>query len=81
VSDVVPEGRRGAAALGAYRLTIPREPGGWGLTVPGYLPYLEAAAAGHGSGRMLVHLTNGVCRPVPRFGNPSNANWYAELSA
>lgn len=70
-SDVIPEALlRRTAELGAYRLTIPREYGGWALTVPDYLPYLEAAAAGHGSGRMLVHLTNGVWRPVLRFGKP-----------
>ena len=68
-TDVIPEGLlRRAAELGAYRLTIPEEYGGWGLTVPDYLPYLEAAAGGQGSGRMLVHLTNGVWRPVLQFG-------------
>ena len=70
-TDVIPEGLlRRAAELGAYRLTIPEEYGGWGLTVPDYLPYLEAAAGGQGSGRMLVHLTNGVWRPVLQFGRP-----------
>jgi len=33
------------------------------------LPYLEIAARGLGSGRMLVHLTNGVWRPLARYGN------------
>ncbi|WP_214109366.1 acyl-CoA dehydrogenase family protein [Acrocarpospora catenulata] len=58
-----------AAHAGAYRLTIPEEHGGYGLSVTDYLPYLEGAARGHGSGRMLVHLTNGVWRPLARFGN------------
>lgn len=58
-----------AAALGAYQLTVPAEFGGFDLDLHAYLPYLEAAAMGPGSGRMLVHLTNGVWRPVARFGN------------
>ena len=58
-----------AAEAGAYRLTIPQEYGGWGLSVTEYLPYLEGAAKGHGSGRMLVHLTNGVWRPLSMFGS------------
>jgi len=58
-----------AADLGVYRLTIPAEHGGWGLSVVDYLPYLEAAASGPGAGRMLMHLTNGVWRPLAMFGN------------
>ena len=58
-----------AAELGVYRLTIPEEFGGWGLSVVDYLPYLEAAASGPGAGRMLMHLTNGVWRPLAMFGN------------
>lgn len=58
-----------AADLGVYRLTIPEELGGWGLSVVDYLPYLEAAASGPGAGRMLMHLTNGVWRPLAMFGN------------
>ena len=60
---------RRAAEIGTYRLTMPVELGGWGLSVTEYLPYLEAAAMGHGSGRMLMHLTNGVWRPLVRYGN------------
>lgn len=58
-----------AADLGVYRLTIPEEYGGWGLSVVDCLPYLEAAASGPGAGRMLMHLTNGVWRPLAMFGN------------
>lgn len=69
-TDVIPEVLlKGAAEVGSYKLTIPTEFGGRGLPVGSYLPYLEAAAMGHGSGRMLVHLTNGVWRPLVRFGN------------
>lgn len=56
------------AEIGCYRLTLPTEHGGFGLGVVDYLPYLEAAAMGHGSGRMLVHLTNGIWRPIARYG-------------
>lgn len=71
-TDVIPAGMlERAAELGAYRLTIPVEQGGFGLSVIDYLPYLEVAALGQGSGRMLVHLTNGVWRPVADFGNPA----------
>ena len=68
-TDVIPSGILARAAeLGAYRLTIPQEFGGFGLSVIDYLPYLEAAAQGQGSGRMLVHLTNGIWRPLAAFG-------------
>ena len=71
-TDVIPADLlERAAKAGAYRLTIPEEHGGYGLSVTEYLPYLEAAAMGHGSGRMLVHLTNGVWRPLSMFGNES----------
>jgi len=60
-----------AAEIGAYRLTIPEELGGYGLSFAELLPYLEVAAAGPGSGRMLVHLANGIWRPIAQFGTPS----------
>lgn len=69
-TDVIPDRLlKRAAEVGCYRLTLPEEHGGWGLPLLDYLPYLEAAAMGQGSGRMLVHLTNGVWRPLARFGN------------
>ena len=71
-TDVIPTDLlKRAADAGSYRLTPPAEFGGWGLTVSEYLPYLEGAARGHGSGRMLVHLTNGVWRPLSMFGSPA----------
>ena len=69
-----------AADLGAYRLTLPVEHGGWGLPVLDYLPYLEAAAMGPGSGRMLVHVTNGVWRPLAQFGDESQQAVIANLA-
>ena len=69
-TDRIPDSILDAAAeLGCYRLTIPAEHGGFGLAMPEMLPYLEAAAHGPGAGRMLVHLTNGVWRPIAGFGN------------
>jgi alkylation response protein AidB-like acyl-CoA dehydrogenase len=69
-----------AADLGAYRLTLPVEHGGWGLPVVDYLPYLEVAAMGPGSGRMLVHVTNGVWRPLAQFGDESQQALIANLA-
>ncbi|MEP6786778.1 MAG: acyl-CoA dehydrogenase family protein [Sphingomonadales bacterium] len=60
---------RRAAEIGCYRLTLPVEYGGYGMSVTEYLPYLEAAAEGPGVGRMLVHTTNGIWRPIHNFGN------------
>jgi alkylation response protein AidB-like acyl-CoA dehydrogenase len=60
---------RGTAELGAYRLTAPEALGGFDLPAAGYLPYLEAAAMGPGAGRMLVHVNNGLWRPLARFGD------------
>lgn len=59
----------GVADLGGYRLSIPEAHGGFGLSATEMLPYLEAAASGPGGGRMLVHLTNGVWRPLAMYGN------------
>ena len=70
-----------AAEAGAYRLTIPEEHGGWGLSVTDYLPYLEGAAQGHGSGRMLVHLTNGIWRPLANFGNEEQRGLVSGVAA
>jgi len=69
-TDVIPKDLLDEVAkVGAYRLTIPTEYDGWGLGVVDYLPYLEAAAMGPGSGRMVMHLTNGIWRPLHMFGN------------
>ena len=69
-AEAIPESiLKRVADLGVYRLTIPEEFGGWGLSVVDYLPYLEAAASGPGAGRMLMHVTNGIWRPLAQFGN------------
>lgn len=72
---------RAAAELGAYRLTVPRDQGGFDLTAAEYLPYLEAAAEGPGAGRMLVHVNNGLWRPLVRFGDERQAAIAGELAA
>ena len=58
-----------AAEMGCYKLTMPVEYGGYGMSVTEYMPYLEAAAEGPGIGRMLVHTTNGIWRPIHHYGN------------
>ena len=69
-SDAIPEDLlREVAELGAYRLTVPTEHGGYGLDMMEYLSYLEVAAMSSGSGRLLVHHTNGLWRPIAWFGN------------
>jgi alkylation response protein AidB-like acyl-CoA dehydrogenase len=57
-----------AAELGCFRLTLPTEYGGLGLSFLEYLPFLEIAAQGPGSGRMLVHQVNGVWRTIHAYG-------------
>jgi alkylation response protein AidB-like acyl-CoA dehydrogenase len=81
-TDRVPdELLRSTAALGAYRLTAPAELGGFGLPAASYLPYLEAAATGPGAGRMLVHVNNGLWRPLVRFGDARAVEVARELVA
>jgi alkylation response protein AidB-like acyl-CoA dehydrogenase len=58
-----------AAQLGVYRLTVPVEHGGFGLELMDYLPYLEVAAYGPAAGRLLMHHTNGLWRPIAWYGN------------
>lgn len=70
-----------AAALGIYRLTVPTEYGGFGLTTMEYLPYLETAAMGPASGRLLVHHTNGLWRPIAWFGNDEQRKLIPEIAA
>lgn len=60
--------RRRLAELGALRLTVPSEDGGFGLGLVEALPYLEAAGMGHGSARMLVHVSNGLWRSLAGYG-------------
>ncbi|HEY7201560.1 MAG TPA: acyl-CoA dehydrogenase family protein, partial [Candidatus Dormibacteraeota bacterium] len=61
---IPPELLRRTAELGAFRLTVPESRGGFGLGIEEVLPYLEAAAQGPAAGRMLVHVLNGMWRPL-----------------
>ncbi|HLH69817.1 MAG TPA: acyl-CoA dehydrogenase family protein [Candidatus Dormibacteraeota bacterium] len=58
------------AAAGVHRLTVPTEDGGFGLGLVEFLPYLELAAMGPAPGRMICHLSNGIWRPLARYGSP-----------
>ena len=69
-TDSIPDSLlKRAAQLGCNRLTMPPELGGFGLGITDYLPYLEVAARGLGCGRMLMHVNNGIWRPIAAFGN------------
>jgi alkylation response protein AidB-like acyl-CoA dehydrogenase len=71
-TDAVPsEARARLAHLGALRLVVPAEHAGFDLSMVDYLPYLEIAAMGPAVGRMLVHIANGVWRPIAAFGTSS----------
>ena len=61
---------RRTAEVGGFKLTIPPEWGGFGMTTLEAQPYIEAAAMGPAAGRMLVHVGNGLWRPLVRFGKP-----------
>jgi alkylation response protein AidB-like acyl-CoA dehydrogenase len=81
-TDRIPERLlRRVADSGAYRLTAPREIGGFELPAAEYLPYLEAAAMGPGAGRMLVHVNNGLWRPLVQFGDERQRVVAANLAA
>ena len=70
-----------AAALGIYRLTVPTEYGGFGLELLDYLPYLEIAASSPASGRLLVHHTNGLWRPIAWYGTPEQRELIPKIAA
>jgi alkylation response protein AidB-like acyl-CoA dehydrogenase len=80
--DAIPERLVARAAeIGAFRLTMPPDDGGVGLTFEEYLPYLEMAARGPGAGRMLVHLTNGIWRPIAEFGTDEQRTIVKEMTS
>lgn len=59
---------------GYLRLMAPEELGGQGLTLPQYLPLLETFSRGHGSIRMIVHVSNGIWRPMLRLATPEQVD-------
>jgi alkylation response protein AidB-like acyl-CoA dehydrogenase len=54
--------------LGLARLTLPETWGGYGLPLAAFLPVLERASGFHSSVRTFVHGSNGLWRPLERFG-------------
>lgn len=81
-TDRIPERLLKAAAdLGCFRLTIPREHDGLGLSFSDYLPFVEVAAMGPGSGRMLVHLSNGIWRPIAEYGREQQRALLNEMAS
>ena len=49
---------------GYLRLTAPGQYGGRGIALSQYLELLEIFAMSHGSLRMIVHVSNGIWRPI-----------------
>jgi alkylation response protein AidB-like acyl-CoA dehydrogenase len=67
---VPPEVWEELRARGFLRLAVPEAFGGFGLRLGEYLPVLEILAGGHGTLRMIVHLANGIWRPLVRAREP-----------
>ena len=65
----------------SFRLTAPISDGGLGMSAVEVLPYLEAAAMGPAAGRMLVHVNNGIWRPLALYGSDSQRALIAEVAA
>lgn len=59
---------------GYLRLQPPVELGGRGLSLPQYLTLLEEFSRGHGSIRMIVHVQNGIWRPMLRLATPEQVD-------
>ena len=55
-------------ARGYLRLRAPVSVGGLGLSLPDYLPLLEEFSTGCGALRMIVHVSNGIWRPLLEYG-------------
>lgn len=67
---------------GLFRLTLPREVGGYGLTPTQYAPLLEEVARLHGAIRLLVHMWNWVSSALlARVGTPDQKRAYLEPMA
>jgi len=67
---------------GLFRLTLPREVGGYGLTLTQYAPLLEEVAHSHGAIRLLVHMWNWVSSALlARVGTPDQKRTYLEPMA
>jgi alkylation response protein AidB-like acyl-CoA dehydrogenase len=56
--------------LGYLRLAPPAEYGGHGLPLTRYLELLETFSMSHASLRMIVHVCNGIWRPIAAWATP-----------
>ena len=70
---VPPELWRDLSDRGYLRLRAPAAVGGRGLSLREYLPLLEEFSAAHGSIRMIIHVSNGIWRPLLRYGSAEQA--------
>ena len=55
---------------GYLRLTAPVQDGGRGIPLSRYLELLELLSMSHGSMRMIVHVCNGIWRPIVAHATP-----------
>ncbi len=55
---------------GYLRLTAPAQYGGRGIPLSRYLELLELLSMAHGSMRMIVHVCNGIWRPIAAHATP-----------
>lgn len=69
---------RELADRGYLRLTAPRAYGGAGLALSTYLPLLELFSRTHGSLRMIVHVSNGIWRPLARRATPEQVERFVK---
>jgi alkylation response protein AidB-like acyl-CoA dehydrogenase len=63
---------------GYLRLAAPESLGGVGLSMVQYLTLLEEFAAMHGSMRMIVHVMNGIWRPVYSHASPGQVESFVK---
>ena len=62
---------------GYLRLTAPVEYGGRGIPLSRYLELLELLSKSHGSLRMIVHVCNGIWRPIVAHATPEQRERFA----
>jgi alkylation response protein AidB-like acyl-CoA dehydrogenase len=63
---------------GYLRLAAPQAYGGVGLSLSAYLPLLELFSRCHGSIRMIVHVCNGIWRPMARAATPAQVERFVK---
>jgi alkylation response protein AidB-like acyl-CoA dehydrogenase len=78
---IPPEALARFHALRVGSLTAPRHLGGFGLTAPEAVPYLELAGMGPAWARMLAHVANGIWRPIVSYGSEEQRATVARMAA